>query len=311
MLDPLSDLLSLHGFRTGVLAGAAAAVVTLVAALVARRLLPWAGLAFAAATVAAVADRYSALNDIVVDVTVGAAVLVAAVVLTGWLVPSGPWGALVRTAAAIPGALLVADAAATDRPSWAFPTVVAATLLGGGLVAVCDRAYRATGATPVMLAITAFGVYVTTPDTDHAAIMFGAAVPIALLGWPRPLASLGAAGSYVAAAVLAWIVVLDGAGRDGAVVGALACLGALVLEPVTRLVAARDVNGARADPAPATAGWRAALPLVAVHAGLVLVCSRVAGLRTSAEAALVISAVGYAVAGAVLVSLRRRPPAPA
>jgi hypothetical protein len=102
---------------------------------------------------------------------------------------------------------------------------VVATVVGGALVADCDRSWGRRGLTPVLLAVTVLGIYGTTPDTEHARVLAGVALPIALLGWPRPLASLGAAGSSVATALVSWTAVVDGLGRPGAVAGAIAGLG--------------------------------------------------------------------------------------
>jgi hypothetical protein len=312
MLDSLSDILTDEGFRTGALCGAVAAVALALAGLVSRRRLPAAGLAFGAASIVALADRYTVPGRLVV----GLIVLAAGAAAGDRWAPPGPAGLVVRILGAVPGALVVGDAAATDRPGWALPVVATAAVVGGALVAACDRAHASEGATPVMLAITVFGVYVTTPDTEHAAVVLGAAVPVALLGWPWPVARLGAAGSFVATAVIAWVVVLDGVGRDGAVVGALACLGALAVEPVARWIAGHrpPTPGPAAAPGPATARaanglWRLDLPLVGVHVALVAVCARLAGLRSSAAAAAAISAVAWLAGAVVLARLARRAPA--
>ena len=151
-----------------------------------------------------------------------------------------------------------------------------------------------------MLAATALGVYVTTPDTEHARVLVGVALAIALLGWPRPLASLGTAGSFVAVALVSWTAVVDGLGRPGAIVGGTACLGMLVIEPPVRWVLGRPTS--RPSPLP----LRGALTVGVLHLGVVAACSRVAGLRTSAPQALVISAVAYALAAALLVVLGLR-----
>ncbi|MFS8586677.1 MAG: hypothetical protein FWJ72_16540, partial [Acidimicrobiia bacterium] len=55
-------------------------------------------------------------------------------------------------------------------------------------------------------------------------------------------------------------------------------------------------------------GVRDALVLVAMHVVLVAWCSRVAGLRTDAEPALVLALAGHAVAGVALVAAARAAP---
>jgi hypothetical protein len=290
MIDPLTDLLALDGFRTGALFGFAASLGVALVVVVGRRERPWAGLAFAAAAVLALADEFT----VEADVVIGLGLLAAGGYLTA---RRGP---VVQLVAAVPGAVVFARAADLDTPGWASPTIVGVTLVGGVLVAAFDRSFGAQGLPPVLLAVTTLGIYLTTPDTEHSAILLGAALPVALLGWPRPLASLGAGGASAAVALVAWTVVLDGAGRDGAVVGGVACLGMLVVEPVVRWASRR----------PATAGstrpMRHALVVAPLHVALVAACSRVAGLRSSAAEALVICALAYLVAAGVLVWATQR-----
>jgi hypothetical protein len=172
---------------------------------------------------------------------------------------------------------------------------VGVALVGGVLVATFDRVLGPRGVAPVLLAVTMLGIYLTTPDTEHSAILLGAALPIALLSLPWPLASLGVGGSFAAVALVAWDVAVDGAGRDGAVVGGIACLGMLVVEPVVRWAA----QGRSIPPAPVP--LRYAATVVALHLGVVAVCSRVGGLRSSALEAFVVCTLAYAAAAAALV----------
>jgi hypothetical protein len=311
MFDAITDLLNDDGFRTGLVLGLVAAAAVGLAAVIARPVRPWAGLAFGAATVVAMADRFSDADRFPVtgELVAGLAVLAAGGVLTA------RWHLLVRMAAAVPGAVIVArsteltDVADLTVPRWAVPTIVVVTVVGGALAGECDRVLGRHGLPPVMLAATVLGVYATTPDTEHARVLAGAALAIALLGWPRPLASLGVGGSFVAVALVCWTTVVDGLGRPGAIVGGVACVGMLALEPVVRgaLAARRPLGRSPAPPSPLP--LRDALIVGALHLGLVAACSRVAGLRTSATEALVIAAFAYALAAAALVTLRNRLPA--
>ena len=313
MLTALTDLLAHDGFRTGAAFGVTAGVVVAIAATVGRRILPWAGLAFGVAAVLAVDRRFT--------VEPGFAAGLGLLAVGGWAVGRG--GALVRAAAAVPGAAVFALATDLDEPSWAVPTIVAVSVLGGASTAAFDDRFGRRGLPPWLLAVTALGAYLTTPDTEHTAILLGAALPVALLGWPRVMARLGVGGSFLATAMLAWGVVLDGRGRDGAVVGGLACLGVFVVEPVVRAVRG-PVGGAGAGVEPHPGGGtdtgtgpdtaagvdvpvRHTLVVGGVHVVVVALCSRVAGLRTSLTGAVVISAVVLAAAAAVLAWEAARP----
>jgi hypothetical protein len=304
----LQDLLKNDAFHTAVLYGAIATVVAAVAALLVRggpRRNPWAGLAFAGAGLAAL-DHEKMLPD---DLGPALAVLAAGAFLVAltcrWSI--GPvWRVLLHVVATAPGAVLVARVLDVSLPGWVATVVVPVVALGGALVAEFGRSPGAdpdadgspqapvpaqplAGIGAALWGVTVFGVWVTTPETQHVVPLIGAAVPVALLGlpWPRALASLGRVGASVAVGLLAWAVAVDGFNRNGAVVGALACLGVLVIEPVVRRFA--DV-----DDFP----W----PVVVVtHLAVVGVCSRVAGASDSATLALAFSAVAY-VAGAIALT---------
>ena len=123
-----------------------------------------------------------------------------------------------------------------------------------------------------------------------ALVALGAALPLGLLGWPVALASLGRAGAWAVAGSLVWVIASGGVGRGSAVVGGVACLGLLAVEPIAR----------RLDPEPrsvldAAARRRlGALVVAAVQLVLVYVAARVAGTRPTVAAAA-------AVAGAEIV----------
>lgn len=174
------------------------------------------------------------------------------------------------------------------EPSW----WIAAALVLGALVADHDRGRPRAGrfaAAPVLLAVTVFGVWVTVPETQHVVVLMGAVLPVAAVAFLRPT-SLGIPGAFAAVAVIAWVVEVDGQARDGAVVGSLACLGLLALEPVLRRLPGGVSTGD--------------VTTFVVHAVLVAWCSRVAGMVDQAPVALVLVAVGYVVAGVVVARMR-------
>lgn len=301
---------------------------------------PWGGLAFVVAGLAAL-DHEKMLPDdlpLAVAAVAAGAFLVA---LTCRLSISFGWRVLLHVAATTPGAVLVAQVLDVSLPGWIATTLVPVVALGGALVSEFGRSPSSTpaepppspglpgsagwtgstsghgsvggidsvggigsaappgsvgglgwslaGIGPALWAVTVFGVWVTVPETQHVVPLIGAAVPIVLLGlpWPRPLASLGRVGASASVALLAWGIAVDGFNRNGAVIGAFACLGVLAIEPVVRRLA--DV-----DDFP----WPV---VVAVHLGVVGVCSRVAGASDSATLAFAFSAVAY-VGGAIALT---------
>jgi hypothetical protein len=107
------------------------------------------------------------------------------------------------------------------------------------------------------------------------------------------------AGALVAAGLLVWMVATDGAARPGSIVGGLACLGVLAVEPPARRLAGRRPGG----PLPAPV-------LAAAHLVLVAVAARVVGRRETVAEALPLALLELAVALAVAVAaLRRAAPA--
>jgi hypothetical protein len=95
--------------------------------------------------------------------------------------------------------------------------------------------------------------------------------------------------------VAMWAAAVDGATRPSAVIGAAACLGLLVAEPLIRVLARRSPLTLLPEQLPGPL-WVA--PVALVHLGLVFVASRVAGIRaTVAEASVVVALTALAVVG--------------
>jgi hypothetical protein len=189
---------------------------------------------------------------------------------------------------------------------WALPAAAGVALLTGPLLAGFDARWRGRGLTPVLLAVTIAGVWSTVPDTEGALVALGAALPLALLGWPWPLASLGRAGAWAVAGSLGWVVATGGAGRPSAVVGGAACLALLAVEPLARRLdpERRSVLGCLPG------GRRGVVVATAAQLGLVYVAARVAGTRPSVAGAAAVAgaelAAGIGLAMAVTAAGARR-----
>jgi hypothetical protein len=104
------------------------------------------------------------------------------------------------------------------------------------------------------------------------------------------------------AAVLVWTVASGGAARPGSVVGGLACLGLLAVEPVVRLLDPR--RRSPLDPLERRPGlaWAA----LAVQLVLAAVAARVAGRPERAATALALAALELGLALAAGAVLARR-----
>lgn len=200
----------------------------------------------------------------------------------------------VGTQALIPG-----QAGGRSSSAWVVPVVIAVVVVGGTLVGCFDSRWRSRGFGPILLALTLVGVYLTVPETKRTLVLMGAAVVIALTAWPVPLASVGWAGSLAATGLVVSMTVLDGLDRPSSIVGAVACLGLLIVEPM-----ARALVGGRQSPLDAlpTSWW--SVPVVAAaHLAIVLVASRVAGLRVDVNSAALVASVDLGVALLVAVGV--------
>ena len=156
-------------------------------------------------------------------------------------------------------------------------------MVGAVTASRTDASWGNTGLTPVLYAITAFGVFAAVPDTEEAAALLGASVPAALCGWPLGRARLGLAGAAGATALMVWVSAVGGRGRPPSIVGAIACLGLLATLPAGRWLADRWAGRTSCARDPTIL-----LPVLvlAAHTTTVAVASRVAGISTELRVAV-------------------------
>lgn len=194
------------------------------------------------------------------------------------------WGdrpLLARCAAVVPGAVLVAaNVGVPLRQRWSGPMLVVVVVVAAAVAPALTARARA-GLVPVLALLAAGGVYACVPETDH---LQEAALALAALTLAELLArkSLGPAAAVGAVGLLGWATLYGGTYREGALVGGIASLGLLLLEPV-----ARRLPGPRR---PLLRGsWPQACATVGLQAGYCLAVSRTAGLQSSFGAALALA----------------------
>lgn len=296
MPESIQHLLDAHSFRIAFLVAAAAAVVLAIASLALRRfaleraLLPLAGLASAAGVAAGLhsSDYWSG------DLLIGLAVLAGGGLAITVLGPLVDAPVAIGLVVAIPGALILGSDSDVTTFGWAQAFSVVAIVVGATLVADFDHYQAHAGFGPVFMAVTALGVYYTVPDTEEAVALVGATLPLILIALPKPLASLGRAGSFAMVGAVVWLASVDGRGRASAIVGAVACLGVMLLDPLLdRLLPARDEHVVRPW------SWQP-LSVAAIHVALVGIASRVAGTRESLGGAIAIIVVAFVAAAVAL-----------
>lgn len=302
-MDPLDAPLEVT--RQVGLIGLAAAAALAVVCLAGRRLWPRSGddplplggiaLAIAAMVAISVSDGSEAVSGqhVAGVALAGVGAGIGAVLRT----PTWTWPPLM-----LPGAAVAVDAMhIVDPPEVISPTIVGAAVLAA-LVHVSDRIHRHTAVGPLLLWVSICGMYGTIPETDQILPVLVVATPIAIVGWPLRLARLGAVGSASTVVLLAAIVAEGGQDRPASILGGIGSFGVLALEPLVRSF----VRGAA--PAARNGSSRSLALLVCLHLVMVMVASRVAGLRDDSETATAILGVTVAFAVVALAALIRQEP---
>jgi hypothetical protein len=277
----------------GFVAAASCGALALVVSPSARRRtpIPIAGLAVAAAALLVLDARRSVSLGLVVAIA-GIAIVCA--------IPRGRLPPAIAAAIAVPFALLLA--ADVDRsPTWTRVLVVGVASAGAIAAARTDELWRQPAVTPLLLTITAGAIYVAVPDTEEAAVVLGVALPVALLGWPVRLVSLGRAGAGAAIALVAWTAATGGRADPASVVGGLASVALLVGLSVGALL-----TRLRDDPAPRLGRVPVTVWALSSQAALALLASRAGAAGAGTARAAVVATI--VVIASVLAGMTLRPP---
>lgn len=203
---------------------------------------------------------------------------------------SQPAGVLVVAA----GAFVVALGSGIDTVWWIHAGSLLFIISAGWMIERVDDHAGQSGIPVLMAAGTVFGVWATVPDTEVARILMGAVTATIIAGWPLRKARIGAGGAYAIAALLAWAVAIGGEARAGSIIGGWATVGAFTAALLGSSV-------------------RRILPvgLFTLHAGSVLVASRIVGPQESPYVALAIAAPALILTLAIGWSLARQGDTPA
>lgn len=293
-LGSLKTLVEDSDFHTALLVAAIAAAVVAIAALVRGAPLPLGGLIAAGSL--AYALQQTRPTEVPDEVLIGVGILAIASLVT-----VGNQVLPLHAIAALPGALLVGSSLPGVTFDWTQPFVVVAIVVAAPLVVDFDRAFARTAWAGPLIAVSAFGVWATVPDAERSIPLVAATLPLLILAWPRPLATLGPPGAYALVGLFVWIAAVEGRGRAGSIIGAVGCLGVLLVEPIVRRMV--PLGGHRTTRA--QGGLNTARVLTgALHVGVVFVCARIAGFRSSASEAALITAVTLVAAAIVLAAWR-------
>ena len=299
VFDTLEEAIHATEFTTGARAGAVALAVTVAIGLVWWRTrpgaapLPVAGLATTAAAAYALRETTFLPDRAVLGI--------ALLALAGLVVDVLRLSMVHLMVAAIPGAFVLDSAPLALDLRWVRVLSFATVVVGGTALASFDRRWSRHGLGGPLVALWAAGAYMTLPDTEAALAVLGATLVVAAGTWPLRVASLGACGALPIAGLLAWTARFGGAGRPSSIIGAVACIGLLAVEPATRVL-----RGFRSGPLdvvarPAHGRWWTLPAAAAVHLVLVFVAARIAGLSRTVDRAALIAVTGGVVA--VLMSV--------
>lgn len=291
----LGDPALVTGLGFGVLALALGGTLGLAAHRAGRSPAPVAGLLLVMAASLAIAQELVLPQRLVVALALLAAAGGVAEA-TGW---TSRRSNLLGLVLSVPGAWLMAHQNGLVPGFWTRSALAVVVVVGATLMADFDHRHRDRGMGPVLLAISAVGVYLTVPDTERALVFMATALPLAALGWPRIWACLGRAGAYAATGLLVWVASVDGRARPGAVVAAVACLGLFMVEPVARVLARHSIL----DGVPPM-GW-VLVPVILAQLALALFASRLASRGAGAAETSLIVASGLVAAVALAASFSR------
>jgi hypothetical protein len=310
-VDPLQTLVDFSEFRSGLWAGLLVTLVVALVGLVVRTAHPkavplgLAGPAFCLAGLTAIGGwlGFDAIWPVPRDLVLGLLACLLGGEVAARTRHRGIWGAFLVA----PGALLVSRSEDFGGPGWVVWLVFVGIVLGGAFSADLDRRVARLGLGPVLLLVSVGGLYATVPDTELARPLVGAAIPLALCGWPLRVARLGAGGTPAAIALFLWVAAFEGLGRPGSIVGAFGALALLLTEPIGRRLGRGRVVGL----AKTLSIGRLELVVVGAQVVLALYASRLAGFEEDGLAAflfLVPALVIGVLAGAALgLSSRLRP----
>ena len=190
----------------------------------------------------------------------------------------------------IPGAVWFALVTPVTDLQWVRILMMVMIPLGGFLITDFERRHGSLGLGVIFYTVAVFGAFAAVPDTEWAVALLAVSIPITFLAWPRVAVSLGAEGAYLSVAVFLWVVAQGGAARPPSIIGSVACLGLLLLEPVVIAIKPSAVKVTTWFNHSAQGAVVASLPQFLI----MVLCSRIAARFSVYLPALIVVGVVYA-----------------
>ncbi len=132
----------------------------------------------------------------------------------------------------LPGAVWFALVTPVTEMTWVRVLMMVMIPLAGFLITDFERRHQGLGLGVIFFTLAVLGAFAAVPDTEWAVALVAVTLPITFLAWPRVAVSLGIEGAYLAVAVFLWVVAQGGTPRPPSILGSVACLGLLLLEPL-------------------------------------------------------------------------------
>jgi hypothetical protein len=278
------QLLDTDFFQTGLRFGVAALALALILSLIMRRSgrpTPVGGILIG---VASLASLVALDEDVSVEMLAFGLILVGA--FAARILRSRDW---IAPLAVLPGAIWLAIGTTVTDYLWIRIIIVLLVPLGGFLINDFEKRYERMGLGVVFYALACLGVFVAVPDTEWARVLIAVAVPITFAAWPRVGISIGSEGAYLAVALLIIVTAHGGGERPASMVGSIASLGLLLIEPLA-IYLSPSVVGLTTS---MRQNWAGAVVASLPQFAVVALCSRVAARFTHELPAFIIVVIVY------------------
>ncbi|MGH8872898.1 MAG: hypothetical protein ACRDWS_13075 [Acidimicrobiia bacterium] len=190
----------------------------------------------------------------------------------------------------LPGAIWFALATPVTELYWVRVLMMVMIPVGGFLITDFSRRHASLGLGVIFYTLAVLGAFAAVPDTEWAVALVAVSVPITFLAWPRAAVSIGTEGAYLAVAVFLWVVAHGGAARPPSIIGSVACLGLLFLEPVLIALKPSAVKLTTWFNHSAPGAVVASVPQFVV----MVLCSRVAARFSTFPPAIIVVVIVYA-----------------
>jgi hypothetical protein len=294
-VSDLIDLLETEFFQTGFRVGLAALAIGLLLTFTVRRgkQLPLTGLILAAGVLIALVILDQQIDDEIVAIAaIGAGVVLARLIKAPEVIVA---------LASVPGAVWLAITTDVTDVTWVRVTMAVLIPIAGYLIVDFEARHAGLGLGVISYTLAVIGVFLAIPDTEWALVLMAVSVPLTFLAWPVPRARLGVEGAFLSVAIFIVVIAQGSGSRPASIIGSIACLGVLLIEPVL-MATTPGIVKVTSWP---SRDWKGALLASIPQFVIVAACSRLAARFTDVLPSMIVVIIIYAVTVFVAVSASR------